>query len=153
MISDPSFHGATSIVVLHSEPDVRHQASIVLWNRALHLFSKRHIQVQINQAIKSTERSTDRLRFTNQETRKSDFTEKQPKTSQKIKIKQFQNRIQTLISLNGIKRLFSSLESNPRIRAAWRKFLFVAARAFIATTNGTTLRENWNRDSRKTNGR
>lgn len=42
----------------------------------------------------------------------------------------------TLISLKGMRRLFSSLESNPRIRAAWRKFLLVAARAFIATSDG-----------------
>ena len=44
-------------------------------------------------------------------------------------------RIPTLISLKGIRRLFSSLESNPRMREAWRKLRLVAARAFIATKN------------------
>ena len=38
----------------------------------------------------------------------------------------------TLISLNGIKRLFSIFESRPRIRAAWRKLRLVAASAFMA---------------------
>lgn len=37
----------------------------------------------------------------------------------------------TLISLNGMSRLFSSFESNPRSRAASLKFLFVAANAFM----------------------
>ncbi|KAF2573804.1 hypothetical protein F2Q70_00006501 [Brassica cretica] len=38
----------------------------------------------------------------------------------------------TLISLKGIMRLLSIFESKPRIRDAWRKFLFVAAKAFMA---------------------
>lgn len=37
----------------------------------------------------------------------------------------------TLISLNGMSKLFSSLESNPRSRAASLKFLLVATKAFI----------------------
>lgn len=39
--------------------------------------------------------------------------------------------LQTLISLNGIKRLFSIFESSPSKRDAWRKLRLVAARAFI----------------------
>jgi hypothetical protein len=38
----------------------------------------------------------------------------------------------TLISLKGIKRLFSTFESKPRMRAACLKLRFVAARAFMA---------------------
>lgn len=38
----------------------------------------------------------------------------------------------TLISLKGMRRLFSSLESKPRSLEASLKFLFVAAKAFMS---------------------
>ena len=39
----------------------------------------------------------------------------------------------TLISLNGMSKLFSSLESNPKSRAASLKFLLVATKAFMVS--------------------
>lgn len=39
--------------------------------------------------------------------------------------------ILTLISLNGMSKLFSSFESNPKRRAASLKFRLVAANAFM----------------------
>jgi len=46
-----------------------------------------------------------------------------------------------LISLNGISKLFSSFESNPRSLEASLKFLLVAASAFILNTISMFLRE------------
>lgn len=42
MISDPSFHGPTCIVMLYSEPNVRYQTPIILGDRALHLTIIKH---------------------------------------------------------------------------------------------------------------
>ena len=39
--------------------------------------------------------------------------------------------ILTLISLNGMSKLFSSLESNPKMQEASLKLRFVAAKAFM----------------------
>lgn len=102
VISDSPFHGSTSIVMLNPKSDVRHQSSVVLRYRALHL---NHSQ------------NPNQLR-------------RIPKTK-RINPRKKKNS-QTLISLNGIIRLFSIFESNPRIRDAWRKFLFVAAKAFMS---------------------
>jgi hypothetical protein len=44
----------------------------------------------------------------------------------------------TLISLNGINKLFSIFESNPKSLEANLKFLLVAASAFIVRTNSNT---------------
>jgi hypothetical protein len=40
MISNSSLHGPTSIIMLHSKPNIRRQSSIVLGNCALHLMIK-----------------------------------------------------------------------------------------------------------------
>lgn len=48
----------------------------------------------------------------------------------------------TLISLKGIERLFSSLESNPSMRLASRKLRLVAARAFMVASNKTKKAQN-----------
>lgn len=37
MISNSSFHGTTSVIVLHSESNIGRQSSIILWNGAFHL--------------------------------------------------------------------------------------------------------------------
>ena len=42
MVSDPSLHGPTCIVMLYSEPNVRYQTPIILGDRALHLTIIKH---------------------------------------------------------------------------------------------------------------
>lgn len=95
--------------MLDPKANVGHQGSIILWNRTLNL-------------IKPQQTKSSFLEF-------SFFMKHKLITKRITKIKQYS--VVTLISLNGIKRLFSSFESNPRMRAAWRKFRFVAARAFM----------------------
>jgi hypothetical protein len=56
-----------------------------------------------------------------------ELTKKRRKTDNKKR----NGSLITLISLKGIERLFSSLESRPRMRAAWRKLRLVAAGAFV----------------------
>lgn len=119
MISDPSFHGATSIIMLNPKPHVRHQTPIILRNRTLNLLDHHHHHHH------------------NQE-----LTSQNKWENLKSKSKQEKSRRITLISLNGIKRLFSILESKPRIRAALRKLRLVAARAFI-------IKKEWNRRRRR----
>lgn len=53
---------------------------------------------------------------------------------QKTKEKGREISCNTLISLKGIRRLFSSLESNPSKREARRKLRLVAARAFMSAS-------------------
>lgn len=126
MVSDPSFHGPTGIIVLHSKSNVRNQSSIIFWDRALHL---------INPLKKLLSRSKKRLKSVH-----SPIATNQQKQNHKIARydhlrKHNQTLNKTLISLNGIKRLFSILESRPRMRAACRKLRLVAARAFIFLHN------------------
>lgn len=118
MISYPSFHAPTSVIVLHSEPNVRNQSPIILGNRALHL-----------PIIKGPPKHNKTLSKLSQISGKLPRNKQNPRKSERKKHTQI---LRTLISLKGIKRLFSSLESNPRMRAAWRKLRFVAARAFMA---------------------
>jgi hypothetical protein len=40
MISDPTLHGPTCIVMLHSEANERHETPVVLGDRALHLIKQ-----------------------------------------------------------------------------------------------------------------
>lgn len=47
--------------------------------------------------------------------------------------------MRTLISRKGMRRLFSSLESKPRSLAANLKFLFVAAKAFMASSSSSSF--------------
>ena len=54
--------------------------------------------------------------------------------------------ILTLISLNGMSKLFSSFESNPKMRDASLKFLLVAANAFMVGL-GTVQRPKFRSDS------
>ena len=53
--------------------------------------------------------------------------------------------ILTLISLNGMSKLFSSFESNPKMRDASLKFLLVAANAFMVGL-GTVQRPKFRSD-------
>ena len=53
--------------------------------------------------------------------------------------------ILTLISLNGMSKLFSSFESNPKRRDASLKFLLVAANAFMVGL-GTVQRPKFRSD-------
>lgn len=102
MVSDSSFHGATRIVVLHSEPDVRHQASVVLWNCALHLFSN----AKFNQSI-------NRLWLANQEKRESDFPEKQTEPGRP------ENEIKLKIVWSGGKKPWSLWTESEGSSRAW----------------------------------
>lgn len=106
MISNSTFHGSTSIVMLNPKSDVWNQSSIVFRYRTLNLRIKVKTQTKIETNFPQNEK-------------------KKWKTPKK--------KSQTLISLNGIIRLLSIFESKPRIRDAWRKFLFVAAKAFIVS--------------------
>lgn len=101
VVTDSSFHRPTSIVMLDSKPNIRNQSAIIFWNCTLNLQNQHH---------------------------------KDPKKKTKYEGRIYgmsRQKTITLISLKGIKRLFSSLESSPRMRAAWRKLRLVAARAFM----------------------
>lgn len=106
MISDASLHGPTCVIMLYSKSNVRNQTSIIFGDSALHLI------------INKTTRTWTMITTTTRTKTKIDpLAEKGP--------------VRTLISLKGIRRLLSSLESSPRMRAALRKLRLVAARAFM----------------------
>lgn len=122
MISDASLHGATCIVMLHPEANVRNQTPVVLGDRALHLTRRRGFKKIKTKTNPSTTRRIG------------------PWISHPIPyvaMNRTKGRDSTLISLKGMRREFRSLESKPRMRAAWRKLRLVAARAFIAARWGS----------------
>lgn len=109
MIANATFHWPAGIVVLHAEPNEGRQGSIVFGDGAFHL-------------------NRERGYATPDETTKPATAAKQAGNRNQKKKKP---RL-TLISRNGIRRLFSSLESRPSSLAACRKLRLVAASAFMA---------------------
>jgi hypothetical protein len=109
VIANATFHWPAGIVVLHAEPNEGRQGSIVFGDGAFHL-------------------NRERGYATPDETTKPATAAKQAGNRNQKKKKP---RL-TLISRNGIRRLFSSLESRPSSLAACRKLRLVAASAFMA---------------------